>query len=206
MKNRIKLFIIISAISLLFDVKANAQIFDGITQPTKFRVWVPVSIDLHKSKNVGVAPFVGYKQEFGKHWSITGVAQYNINAEDFQLAAWVNYTPDGKFYVLSRNIYDTKVNQFRETLSATYKLPLNFMVDATWENMFNGKKFCDTDRLQFVGGWAHKYFVVNAGYSCRNAKGFIANLRWKVTPNDWLQMKYDGGTKSMQLGCALQFN
>lgn len=44
MKNRIKLFIIISAIILLFDMKANAQIFDGITQPTKFRVWVPVSI------------------------------------------------------------------------------------------------------------------------------------------------------------------
>jgi hypothetical protein len=63
MKNRIKLFLVISALSLLFGMKANAQVFDGITQPTKFRVWVPVSIDLHNSKNVGVAPFVGYKQD-----------------------------------------------------------------------------------------------------------------------------------------------
>lgn len=80
------------------------------------------------------------------------------------------------------------------------------MVDGTWENMYNGKKFCDGDRLQFVGGWAHRLFVVNAGYSCRTKPGFIANARWKVTPTDWLQMKYDGGTKSVQIGMALQFD
>lgn len=206
MKNRIKLFIIISAISLLFDVKANAQIFDGITQPTKFRVWVPVSIDLHNSKNVGVAPFIGYKQDLGERFSITPVLQYNINNEAFVPQVWLNFNVAKKFYVLSRSIYDTKANLYKHTLSATYKLPLGFMVDGTWENMYNGKKFCDGDRLQFVGGYAHKLFVINAGYSCRAKPGFIANFRWKVTPNDWLQMKFDGGTKSMQLGCALQFN
>lgn len=206
MKNRIKLFLVISALSLLFGMKANAQVFDGITQPTKFRVWVPVSIDLHNSKNVGVSPFVGYKQDIGERFSITPVLQYNINKEAFVPQVWLNFNVAKKFYVLSRSIYDTKADLYKHTLSATYKLPLGFMVDGTWENMYNGKKFCDGDRLQFVGGYAHKLFVVNAGYSCRAKPGFIANFRWKVTPNDWLQMKYDGGTKSMQLGCALQFN
>ena len=80
------------------------------------------------------------------------------------------------------------------------------MVDATWENLYNGKKFCDTDRLQFVAGYGYKWFVVNAGYSCRNKPGVIANARFKITDYNWLQLKYDGGTESIQIGCALQFN
>lgn len=49
-------------------------------------------------------------------------------------------------------------------------------------------------------------FVANAGYSCRSAPGFIANVRWKVTDYNWLQLKYDGGMKSIQISAALQFN
>lgn len=64
MKYRIRIILILSAISILLGMKARAQVYDGITQPTKFRVWLPVSINLHDSKNVGVAPFVGYKQMF----------------------------------------------------------------------------------------------------------------------------------------------
>lgn len=206
MKYRIRIILILSAISILLGMKARAQVYDGITQPTKFRVWLPVSINLHDSKNVGVAPFVGYKQEIGQRFSITPVLQYNINTETFTPQVWLNANVANKFYVLSRSIYDTRANLYKHTLSATYKLPLGFMVDGTWENLYNGKKFCDGDRLQFVGGWAHRLFVVNAGYSCRAKSGFIANFRWKVTPYDWLQMKYDGGTKSMQVGMALQFN
>lgn len=199
---KLLLALLIAAIGLA----ANAQVYDGITQPSKYRVFVPVTIANDANHKTTIAPFVGYKQDLSSHWSVTGIAQYNINAEDFQVAAWFNYTPDHKFYVLSRNILDTKSGEFRETLSATYKLPLNFMIDGTWDNLYNGKKFCDTDRLQFVGGWAHKFFVVNAGYSCRNAKGFIANLRLKITPLNWLQLKYDGGMKNIQVSTALQFN
>lgn len=206
MKYRIRIILILSAISILLGMKARAQVYDGITQPTKFRVWLPVSINLHDSKNVGVAPFVGYKQEIGQRFSITPVLQYNINTETFTPQVWFNANVANKFYVLSRSIYDTRADLYKHTLSATYKLPLGFMVDGTWENLYNGKKFCNGDRLQFVGGWAHRLFVVNAGYSCRAKPGFIANFRWKVTPYDWLQMKYDGGTKSMQVGMALQFN
>lgn len=206
MKYRIRIILILSAISILLGMKARAQVYDGITQPTKFRVWLPVTANLHNSKDVSVAPFVGYKQNIGEHFSITPVLQYNINKEAFIPQVWLNANIAKKFYVLSRSIYDTKANLYKHTLSATYKLPLGFMVDGTWENMYNGKKFCDGDRLQFVGGWAHRLFVVNAGYSCRAKPGFIANARWKVTPTDWLQMKYDGGTKSVQIGMALQFD
>lgn len=206
MKYRIRIILILSAISILLGMKARAQVYDGITQPTKFRVWLPVTANLHNSKDVSVAPFVGYKQDIGEYFSITPVLQYNINKEAFIPQVWLNANIAKKFYVLSRSIYDTKANLYKHTLSATYKLPLGFMVDGTWENMYNGKKFCDGDRLQFVGGWAHRLFVVNAGYSCRTKPGFIANARWKVTPTDWLQMKYDGGTKSVQIGMALQFD
>ena len=206
MKYRIRIILILSAISILLGMKARAQVYDGITQPTKFRVWLPVTANLHNSNDVSVAPFVGYKQDIGEHFSITPVLQYNINKEAFIPQVWLNANIAKKFYVLSRSIYDTKANLYKHTLSATYKLPLGFMVDGTWENMYNGKKFCDGDRLQFVGGWAHRLFVVNAGYSCRTKPGFIANARWKVTPTDWIQMKYDGGTKSVQIGMALQFD
>lgn len=206
MKNRIKTALLLTAIMLLFASGTKAQVYDGITQPTRFRVWIPVTTSLHESNATTVAPFIGYKQEVCNWFSVTPVVQYNINSETFTPQVWLNFNVKQKFYVLSRSIYDTRANEYRNTLSATYKLPLGFMIDATWENLYNGKKFCDTDRLQFVGGYAYKWFVVNAGYSCRAHKGVIANLRLKVTDYNWLQLKYDGGTESIQIGCALQFN
>ena len=80
------------------------------------------------------------------------------------------------------------------------------MVDATWFNMYNGKKFCDGDRLQVLGGYAYKWFVVNAGYSMRTSPGFVSNIRFKVTPYDWLQLRYDGGSDTFDINFALQFN
>ena len=79
------------------------------------------------------------------------------------------------------------------------------MVDATWDDAYNGHKFIDTDRLQVLGGVAHGRFVVNAGYSMRNKPGVIANLRLKITDYDWLQFKYDGGIKAFTFSTALQF-
>ena len=183
-----------------------AQVFDGITQPTRFRVWMPVTVSLHDSNATTVAPFIGYKQNVSEWLSVTPVAQYNMNTETFVPQLWINFNVKQKFYVLSRSIYDTKTNEYRHTLSATYKLPLGFMADATWENLYDGKKLCDTDRLQFVAGYGYKWLVANAGYSCRNMPGIIANLRLKFTEYNWLQFKYDDGTESIQIGCALQFN
>lgn len=204
MKNQLTL--LLTVFTLLFTLSSKAQVYDGITQPTRFRVWVPVTTSIHNENATTVAPFIGYKQDVCDWFSVTPVVQYNINSETFTPQVWLNFNVKQKFYVLSRSIYDTRANEYRHTLSATYKLPLGFMVDATWENLYNGKKFCDTDRLQFVAGYGYKWFVANVGYSCRNKPGVIANLRLKVTDYNWLQLKYDGGTESIQIGCALQFN
>lgn len=206
MKNQVKTILLLAVLIMSFAISAKAQVYDGITQPTRFRIWVPVSVSLHDSQSTTVSPFIGYKQDVCDFFSVTPVLQYNIDTETFTPQVWLNFNVRQKFYVLSRSIYDTRANEYRHTLSATYKLPLGFMIDSTWENLYNGKKFCDGDRLQFVGGYAYGFFVINAGYSCRTASGFVANLRLKVTEFNWLQLKYDGGTDTMQIGCALQFN
>jgi len=136
MKNRLKLTLLLTAITLLFAVSAKAQIYDGITQPTRFRVWVPVTTSLHDGNATTVAPFIGYKQDVCDWFSVTPVVQYNINSETFTPQVWLNFNVKQKFYVLSRSIYDTRANEYRHTLSATYKLPLGFMVDATTDKTF----------------------------------------------------------------------
>ncbi|MBO5710434.1 MAG: hypothetical protein J6R62_02800, partial [Rikenellaceae bacterium] len=120
MKHRLKLTLLLTAITLLFAVGAKAQIYDGITQPTRFRVWVPITTSLHESNSTTVAPFIGYKQEVCDWFSVTPVLQYNINNEVFTPQVWLNFNVKQKFYVLSRSIYDTKANEYRHTLSATY--------------------------------------------------------------------------------------
>lgn len=203
MKNAIRLLLLL-AITFIASI-TNAQVYDGITQPTKYRIWVPTSTSLN-DYNTTVSPFFGYRQDICDWFSITPVVQYNINKESFIPQIWLNFNVKQKFYVLSRSIYDTKANVYKHTLSATYKFPLGFMIDTTWENLYNGHEFCETDRLQFLIGYAYKWFVLNAGYSCLNSPGIVSNLRLKVTEYNWLQLKYDGGTESIQIGCALQFN
>ena len=133
MKNQIRIILALFAIAFLLGTEARAQVYDGITQPTKFRVWLPVSVGLHDSKNVSVAPFIGYKQDIGQRFSITPVLQYNINTETFVPQIWLNANVANKFYVLSRSIYDTRADLYKHTLSATYKFPMGFMVDGKYK-------------------------------------------------------------------------
>ena len=191
---------------LMLPCGLHAQVYDGITQPTRYRIWIPVSANLHGHGSTSVSPFIGYKENLTDWLSVTGIAQYNIGGEAFVPQVWLNLNYKKTFWFLSRSIYDTKANIYRHTLSATVKLPKGFMVDATWDDAYNGHKFIDTDRLQVLGGVAHGRFVVNAGYSMRNKPGVIANLRLKITDYDWLQFKYDGGAKAFTFSTALQFN
>jgi hypothetical protein len=191
---------------LLLPCGLHAQVYDGITQPTRYRIWIPVSANLHGHGSTSVSPFVGYKENLTDWLSATAVAQYNIGGEAFVPQLWLNVNYNKWLWFLSRSIYDTKANIYRHTLSATVKLPKGFMIDATWDDAYNGHKFIDTDRLQVLGGVAHGRFVVNAGYSMRNKPGVIANLRLKITDYDWLQFKYDGGAKAFTFSTALQFN
>lgn len=193
-------------ILLLLPCGLHAQVYDGITQPTRYRIWIPVSANLHGHGSTSVSPFVGYKENLTDWLSATAVAQYNIGGETFVPQLWLNLKYNKWLWLLSRSIYDTKANIYRHTLSATVKLPNGFMIDATWDDAYNGHKFIDTDRLQVLGGVAHGRFVVNAGYSMRNKPGVISNLRLKITDYDWLQFKYDGGAKAFTFSTALQFN
>ena len=194
------------ALFLMLPCGLSAQVYDGITQPTRYRIWIPVSANLHGHGSTSVSPFVGYKENLTDWLSATAVAQYNIGGEAFVPQLWLNLNYDKWLWFLSRSIYDTKANIYRHTLSATVKLPKGFMIDATWDDAYNGHKFIDTDRLQVLGGVAHGRFVVNAGYSMRNKPGVIANLRWKITDYDWLQFKYDAGVRAFTFSTALQFN
>lgn len=192
---------------LLSTLCAKAQIYDGITQPTKFRLFVPVSVSLNASgEKTSVSPFFAYKKDVCGWFSVTPLLQYNINSETFIPQVWLNFNVKQKFYILSRSIYDTREREYRHTLSATYKTSHGFMADMTWENMYDGEKFCDTDRMQLLVGYGQDRIVANIGYSFRNKPGMITNIRFKVTEYNWLQMKYDGGTESVQIGCMLQFN
>lgn len=192
-------------ILLLLPCGLHAQVYDGITQPTRYRIWIPVSANLHGHGSTSVSPFIGYKENITDWLSATAVAQYNIGGEAFVSQLWLNVNYNKWLWFLSRSIYDTKANIYRHTLSATVKLPKGFMIDATWDDAYNGHKFIDTDRLQVLSGVAHGRFVVNAGYSMRNKPGVIANLRLKITDYDWLQFKYDGGIKAITVSTALQF-
>lgn len=191
--------------ALLAIATAQAQVYDGITQPTRFRVW----LSLNQPYDGGSAtfnPFVGYRVDVSKWFNITGIAQYNFNTQAFTPAVWLNFDVADRFYILSRNIYDCKAGKYRQTLSGTVKLPFCFMVDATWENLFNGDSFCDGDRLQVVGGYAYHWLIFNVGYSIRAKSGLIANVRFRLTNEIWLQLKHDGGTEAVGVNVAYNFN
>ena len=195
---------IFALILLLSGLKAEAQIYDGITQPTAYRVWASITQPTDGG-STSFSFFTGYKHDVADWFSVTGVASYNVTAQAFSPAVWLNFNAGGVFYVLSRNIWDVRSGKFKETLSATVKIPHGFMVDATWDNMFDGGRFADGDRLQVVGGWGGKHVVMNAGYSLRAAPGFIANVRFKLTQAYWLQFKYDGGLKAVAVNMAYHF-
>ena len=129
-----------------------------------------------------------------------------MTSEAVTVGVWVNASYRKRFYLLARSMYNTKAGLCSETLSGTVKLPAGFMIDATWDNVYNGRSFCDGDRLQVVGGWDYWRIVLNAGYSLRACSGFVANLRFKVTQYNWLQLKYDRGNNSVCISTALQFN
>lgn len=183
----------------------RAQVYDGITQPTRFRLFMPVTASL-EGRGTTAAPFVGYRADVTGWLSLIPVLQYNMSSEAVTTGVWVNVSFRKRFYLLARSMYNTKAGLFTETLSGTVKLSAGFMIDGTWDNLYNGRSFCDGDRLQVVGGWDYRRIVVNAGYSLRACSGFVANLRFKVTQYNWLQFKYDQGSESISVSMALQFN
>ena len=81
------------------SLAAKAQVYDGITQPTKFRVFMPVTTSLEGNGST-VAPFVGYRTDVAKWLSVTPVLQYNMNTEAVTLATWLNVNYQQRFFCL----------------------------------------------------------------------------------------------------------
>lgn len=201
-----KLIFLTFTLIFALAIQAGAQLYDGITQPVKYRIWIPITTSIDVTGSVSVAPFFGYRHDFNPWLNVTTVSQYNMNRNTIDGQVWVNVNHKQKYYLLSRSIYDFATERYRHTLSGTAKLPLGFMADFTWFDIYNGMGFTETDRLQFLGGWGCKTWAWNAGYSVRNRPGFIVNLRVKVTPLDWLQFRYDGGTRAITTSAVFQFN
>ena len=141
-----------------------------------------------------------------KHQAKLSMSSVATDTEAVSFGAWLNVNYQQRFYLLARSTYNTKEKMFTETLSGTIKLPAGFMIDATWDNLYNGRKFMDGDRLQVLGGLDYGRFVFNAGYSMRALPGFVTNIRFRVTKYNWLQLKYDEGARAFITSVALQFN
>jgi len=198
-----KLLLLLTA--AIVSITTFSQVYDGITQPTRFRVLVPVTTNIDTDK-LSVSPFIGYKQTFTNWFNVTGVAQYNLSTHNVSPQLWLNFNANNKLYFLMRTIYDTKPDYFRETLSATYKAWGGLHFDCTWDNFYADNTFLNNDRLQFLGGYDYKHFVVNGGYSCRYQKGWITNVRYRFDKYNWLQMKYDGGIRAYSITSIFNFN
>lgn len=199
--NKKVLFLFISLISL----SLQAQVYDGITQGTTYRILLPTSTDLDTDK-ASVSPLVGYMQPVNRWLSLTGIAQYNTTTHNISPQLWLNTSIDGKVFILFRSIYDTKPKIFRETISATYKVYHGLHFDCTWDNLFSDDRFLHNDRLQFMCGYDYRRFVLNAGYSCRDKKGFVTNLRFRIDSYNWVQLKYDRGLNTLGITAGLNFN
>lgn len=199
-----KKFLLAAFAALAVCLSANAQVYDGITQPTTFRVWTSITQPLDGGA-ASLGGFVGYRYDVAKWFNVTGIANYSVGSGQFSPAVWLNFNIGGVFYVLSRNIYDANIGNYRQTLSATVKIPKGFMIDCTWDNLYNHGEFCNGDRLQVVGGWGGKYVIFNAGYSMRAKPGIVANIRFKMTNAYWLQFKYDQGANIIATNIAYHF-
>lgn len=201
-----KKIIITLIAALALGLSANAQMYDGITQPTKYRVWLMTNIP-GDGGNANFTPFVGYRQDIAQWLNVTGWAQYNFATQTLTPAVWLNFNIANRFYVLSRSIVDLKNGgNYRHGLAATLKIAAGFHMDCTWDNLLNRGKFADGDRLQVLAGWGGKKVVVNGGYSMRAFPGFVCNVRYKLTDMLWSQLKYDGGLNAYAFSLVYHWN
>ncbi|MBR2607998.1 MAG: hypothetical protein IKC70_08740 [Bacteroidaceae bacterium] len=184
--------------SLFAVATLHSQILDGTVQSARFRVSLPATFNFDDG-SVNSSPYVSYKQDILPFIKGAVFAQYNIKQEAFVPQLWVEFSAAKKYYLLSRSIYNTRTGKYSHGLAATVKLPRNLSIDATWDNMFQQAGTQKIDRFQMVGGYIHKRFIANAGYSMLYKKGIVANLRLIFCPAYFLQMKYDGGQNSFTL-------
>lgn len=193
--------------AILFQGLAHAQIYDGVTQSDRFRAYLSLS-QPYKGGEASLTTYFGYRYDVSKWLNFTGLLRYNVSSKSFQPAIWINFNIKDHVYILTRSIYDWRANRYKQGLAATVKLPYDIMIDATWDDIYNGRRWCKGDRLQAVAGINIRKIrtIVNVGYSMRSMKGVIANVRYRFDDHWWVQCKYDGGARNIGLSCAFNFN
>lgn len=189
------------------SVAATAQIYDGVSQSNTFRMWAGLS-QPYKGGEASASSYFGYKYTFTEWFDATGMARYNFSSRSFLPAIWLNFNIDKRFYILSRSILDCKEKRYKQSAAVTVKLPLSFMIDATWDNIYNGSSWCSGDRLQIVAGMNITKIrtIFNVGYSLRSFKGFVATIRYKFNNYLWCQAKADFGVEALDLSLAYNFD
>jgi hypothetical protein len=209
-----KKLILISALLVAMTSNLFSQCYDGITQPTKWRFWTPISFDYEaENRGINAVPFMGYKVTLADWVSLTPVVQYNIGQNNLIPQVWANFNYKKKFWFLFRTGYDVNNAKFYETISGTWKAPHKFMLDFTWSNFYKGGDLLDTDKLQILAGRRFDNdvlpFVFNIGYRVRSFgedEGIVTNLRLLVSGTNWLQFKYDVSNKTVVFSTVIQFN
>lgn len=202
------LFLLIAAV---ISISASAQINDGQLPGTRWRVLLPISTPYSGENGtphkVTAAPQLMFKQKLTNWLALEAVANYNINTETFSPKLWLGFS-FGNFYLLQRNNYDCKADDYSAGVATTYKFNKNYGIDMTWDNVYAHKEWCDKDRLQFVASYAsnNKKWNFNAGYSCRFKPGFVGNIRYNIENGIRLQGKVDCGAKSLTAQFIWDFN
>lgn len=199
--------LLVAIIVVTSCISCFSQIYDGITQSDRFRIWGAISQPF-KGGKASASTYFGYKQEIYKWFNITSLAKYNFSTKAFMPAIWFNFNIDKRYYLLTRSIYDFKEKRYIQSLAVTIKLPAEFMIDATWDYLYNGRRWCDSDRLQTVVGMnlSRIRTIFNIGYSFRTNKGMMGTIRYKFNNHLWIQMKIDSGIKTADLSMAYNFN
>ena len=95
-----KLFIMLVLVAV--SLAAKAQVYDGITQPTKFRVFMPVTTSLEGNGST-IAPFVGYRTDVAKWIFFNKVFGYNKTCEAVYFCAWLNLNYNKRFFIFERS-------------------------------------------------------------------------------------------------------
>ncbi len=181
---------IASALILIGLQDLNCQVYDGIAQPKAYRIFA--------DNNNKMKPFMQVSRRFwldsAQTLSTCAVYSYMFKTDQHVVESWNNLNLfERTLWLLSRTGYNINNKGFYETLSFSYLLPYNFMVDCTWYNAWTSDRKNFSEEMQLLGGYKLPgYFVFNCGYRfVGKTKSTVFNLRLLLVDTfQWLQFRY----------------
>jgi len=182
------------------------QVYDGMTQPTFYRIMSANNIKGGTTLQLGRKWWI----DKNKHFSTTVFYTYFLNKNQHAIESWNNLNLlNKKLYLLSRTGYNITSNNLWETFSVTYLLPYNMMLDLTWYNIYNNNEFFVNDELQVLFGIKlFNQIVLNGGYRViGETPGPVFNLRFLLIDKfQWLQFRYVPNDRLFDIKLYIQFD